>query len=265
MSIQKRLVKIQGSLRPEQAVLLLIHEARETESFYLYCSGLHERPPSECPCNRINREVASAIRLAMKGKPAELVEKAVRSAAMEADFLLVLAFRVNEEVLNHADARQLGLQLLLEQVQHRGENWMEEEHEGWIGRLLLNMSEVLVLKMAVERIEREHFRGNSVLFRDAVQALDDEFRLAQEVCEAYDRVVAGCPDSAVDLGPVSEFLQPLTAFRASHLVAKAKSDMLREFSGSEAAISSMRRFWIDWPPEAVTLCLEQRFRKVVST
>jgi hypothetical protein len=154
MSIQKRLVKIQGALRPEQAVLLLIREARETESFYLYCSGLYERPPSEFPRNRINREVASAIRLAMKGKSAESVEKAVRSAAMEADFLVLLAFKVNEEVLNHTDARQLGLQLLLEQVQYRGENWTEEEQEGWIGRLLFNMSEVLVLKMAVEQPRR---------------------------------------------------------------------------------------------------------------
>jgi hypothetical protein len=68
-----------------------------------------------------------------------------------------------------------------------------------------------------------------------------------------------------DLGPVSEFLKPLTAFCASLLITKAKSDMLREFSGSEAAISLMRRFWTDWPPEAVTRRLEQRVRNSVPT
>jgi hypothetical protein len=161
-----------------------------------------------------------------------------------------------KQPLDHQQTIRGGAEKLWhKQLQHRGKNWTEEEQEEWMGRLLLNMSEVLVLKMAVERIEREHFRGNSLLFSDAAQALDDEFRLVHEVCEAYDRVVAGCPDSAVDLGPLSEFLRPLTASRASHLVARAKSDMLREFSGSEAARSLMRQFWTDWPTERLQVAL----------
>ena len=243
MTTHNRLIKIQASLTPKQAVLLLISEAQKTGSLQEYASKWLKLPLAEFPRSRINRQVAIAVRTAMKDQSRELVEKAVRAAAMEADFLMVLFFAINEAILNDTECRQLRLQLLQEQVLHRGESWTDAEGKHWVGRLLLAMAEVLVLRAVVEWIEREHFCGNQVLFSDAAHALEEEFRLGHEVFATYDRVVAGCPNSSVDLGPVSDRLKPLIPFRASRLVAKAKSDMLREFTGHEAAVPVMRRYF----------------------
>ena len=78
----------------------------------------------------------------MKDQSRELVEKAVRAAAMEADFLMVLFFAINDAILNDTECRQLRLQLLQEQVLHRGESWTDSEGKHWVGRLLLAMAEL---------------------------------------------------------------------------------------------------------------------------
>ena len=116
MTTHNRLIKIQASLTPKQAVLLLISEAQKTGSLQEYASKWLKLPLAEFPRSRINRQVAIAVRTAMKDQSRELVEKAVGAAAMEADFLMVLFFAINDAILNDTECRQLRLQLLQEQV-----------------------------------------------------------------------------------------------------------------------------------------------------
>jgi hypothetical protein len=243
MSNPKRLVKIEAALSPQQAVILWLRGARLESSLAELNNRLTKLPLSETPRSRINRQVAGAVRVALKGRSTEMIEKAVRAAAMQADFLILLVLTVNEEILRHSECRRLRLELLAEQVRHRGGDWTDVEQEEWIGRFLLGVSDVVVLRAAVGRVRDEHFRGNEVLFSDAAQTLQEELTLVQHVCAAHDRVVAGIVEATTDLGPLLDRVEPLAAFRADYLVAKAKSDMLREFSGNEAAASVMRQYW----------------------
>jgi hypothetical protein len=238
---QKRLMKIEEALSPVQVVLLLIQRSRETQSFYEYCSNIASLPLSESPRSRVNTQVAGAVRNGMKGQPLELVQKAVRSAAMEADFLVLLAFRVNEEILDDSEGRQLRLELLLEQVQHRGADWNDVQALAWRERLALIIFEILALKGMVEPIEREYFHDQRVLFGDAIQTLTNELALINEVCRTYKEVVAGSADSPVNLDAMWERCGQLVPYRSRYLVACARSDMLREFAGNDAAANLIRQ------------------------
>jgi hypothetical protein len=126
----------------------------------------------------------------MKARPAELIEQAVRSAAMQADFLVLLALTINEEVLRHAECRELRFRLVLEQLQHRGHDWTDAELKEWLFRWLTSAAEVLVLSGSVQAIERGYFRGSVVLFIDAVKVLKEDLKLVYRVAEAYDETVA---------------------------------------------------------------------------
>src|SRR5438874_4747986 len=98
MISRKRLVKVETALTPKQAVLLWLTEARHPGSPAEDQTNLAKLPLSEFPRSRINRQVAIAVRAAMKGQPEDLIAKAVRSAAMEADFLMMVALTVNQEI-----------------------------------------------------------------------------------------------------------------------------------------------------------------------
>jgi hypothetical protein len=257
MITTKRLVKIEGALSPEQTVLLWLRGAR-TCPFAEYGRTLCHLPLSDFPRSRINRQVAGAVREAMKARPAELIEQAVRSAAMQADFLILLALTINEEVLRHAECRELRFRLLLEQVEHRGHDWRDAELNEWLFNWLTSAAEVLILSGSVQAIEREHFRGSVVLFSDAVKVLKEDLKLVYKVAKTYDEIVAECSDSSPNLGPLFDLLQPLISFRSKYVADRARSDMLRTFSGSETASSLMRPYWSDkLQQEVVRTCMEQ--------
>ena len=252
----KRLVKIQAALSPEQAALLWLQEARRTGSLAENSSALAKLPLSQSPRSRINRQVATAVRGAMKGQPAEQIDKAVRWAAMQAEFLVLLALKVNEEILHQGDFRRVSLELLLEQVQHRGRWWTDANQQDWLGRFLPCVCGALALKAAVELIEREHFRGNPVLFSDAARVLEDECRLIHRVWISHDKVVASLSRTSVDLNPLRKFLEPFIPLLAKCLIDAARSEMLRTFEGSEAAVQLMRPYWNgEFERRAVETCM----------
>src|SRR5438552_3078312 len=99
MTRDQRLVRIQASLTPKQAVLLWLKEEHQGKTSSEYLRWMMERPTSAAPRPRVQRQVVDAIRKAMKGQDPSRVEQAVREAQMQTDFLILLVNRSNWVIL----------------------------------------------------------------------------------------------------------------------------------------------------------------------
>jgi hypothetical protein len=243
MSVRSRLRNVAKRLTPQQAALFWLKEAQRTGSLAEYQTRLAKLPLAQFPRSRINRQIIMAVREATKGQPPDLIHRAMRSAAIHADFLIMLILEVNKVVLCDAECRRLRLQLLMERMQHRAQEWTEDEYDKWICLLLFSVGEVLALKSVIQQIASEHFSNANVLFSDGSQVLEREFALVHRIFDAYNEEVAGCPDAPFDLKPISDVLKPAFVLLKDYICAKAKSDTLVAFSRPEAAADLMRPYW----------------------
>jgi hypothetical protein len=243
MNKRPRTRRVEMKLTPQQAVLFWLREVQRAGSLTEYQRSLANLPLSQFPRSRINRQITVAVREALKDSSADLICRTTRSAAMQADFLILLILEVNQAVLHDAECRRLRLELLMERMQHRAQNWTDDECDNWIGLLLFSVVAVLGLKSVIQQIESEHFSNTPVLFSDASQTLERELALIHKIYDTYNVVVAGCPDEPFDLQPLMNILEPSFRPLAGVIRAKAKSGTLNAFSRPEAAAALMRPYW----------------------
>jgi hypothetical protein len=243
MNLRSRLRKVALRLTPQQAALFWLKETQRTGSFAEYQRRVAKLPLAQFPRTRINRQITVAVREALKGQPPDLIRRTMRSAAIHADFLIMLILELNKVVLCDAECRRLRLQLLIERMQHRAQEWTDDEYDKWICLLLLSVGQVLALKSVIRQIQSEHFSNTNVLFGDASQVLQREFALVHRIFAAYNEEVAGCPDAPFDLKPISDILKPGFVLMKNYICAKAKSDTLVAFSRPDAAADLMRPYW----------------------
>jgi hypothetical protein len=91
----RRLAKLEGALRPREAVLAWLAEAHRYATINEYGRWIAEVPIEAAPLSVIARQVEAAVRQDMKGQSRDAVEDAVHRAIREALFLFVLAFQIN--------------------------------------------------------------------------------------------------------------------------------------------------------------------------
>jgi hypothetical protein len=91
----RRLAKLEGALRPREAVLAWLADAKRYATINEYGRWIAEVPLEAAPLSVIARQVEAAVRQDMKGQPAEAVEDAVHRAIRDAVFLFVLVFQIN--------------------------------------------------------------------------------------------------------------------------------------------------------------------------
>lgn len=95
----RRLAKLEGALRPREAVLAWLAEARRYATLNEYGRWIAEVPVEAAPLSVIARQVDGAIRQDMKGQSRDAVEDAVQRAIRDAVFLFVLAFQINMDAV----------------------------------------------------------------------------------------------------------------------------------------------------------------------
>src|SRR5437868_3333473 len=102
MSNKERLIRIEASLTPKEAVLFWLRQECRGKTSGGYVKWMMQRPTSELPRPRIQRQVTGAIEAAMKGQDQDRVRAAARQAQMEADFLILLVNRTNWIILDES-------------------------------------------------------------------------------------------------------------------------------------------------------------------
>src|SRR4051812_5771827 len=112
MMRQNRLIRVETSLSPKQAVLLWLRQELQDKTSSEYARWLMQRPPRAAPRSRVEKQVVDAIRTAMKRQEPSRINQAVRQGQMQTDFLILLVLRTNSMVLDNSRARSLQIGLL---------------------------------------------------------------------------------------------------------------------------------------------------------
>jgi len=98
----RRLTKLEGALRPREAVLAWLAEVQELPDINDYSRHVAEVPIDAAPMSVIGKRVDAAVREDMKGKPHDAIEDAVYRATGDALFLFTLVFQVNIDAVEMA-------------------------------------------------------------------------------------------------------------------------------------------------------------------
>ena len=114
----RRLDKVEGALTAKQAVILWLEEIRQYQNAYEYVQFLRGQPESAAPITRLTGQIDHTVREAMKGRPKDLVQAAVRLAVRDVVFLVKLHLQVNSKVLSDQRAWSL-LVAVLAEMQNR--------------------------------------------------------------------------------------------------------------------------------------------------
>jgi hypothetical protein len=235
---QKRLIRIEASLTPKQAVRLWLRQEHQGKTSDEYLRWMMQRPPSAAPRSRVGRQVVDAIQAAMRGQQPAQVHQAVRQGQMHTDFLILLVNRTNWVILDDSRCRWLQIALLHERLR----NVALSDDEGkavneWAVRLREFAIEMFSLQAASELIRGQYFDGECILLKDAIEDLEQQTKLVQNMMDAYDRVAteAGQPELASHSDAFRMVVNERASERAGFIVALAKSKMLDDFGEAEAA------------------------------
>jgi hypothetical protein len=182
----RRLTKLEGALRPREAVLAWLGDAHEFSNLPVYGRAIAELPVEAAPLSGIARRVDAAVRDDMRGKPRDAIEERVRRATRDAVFLFSLVFVLNIEAIEIARVEGLRAAAVFywmgcllggprgddipadqaaEHARELASAWML-----WrtvVDRLNLDIA---VATEARAILERQFYDGHDVLFADATMA-----------------------------------------------------------------------------------------------
>ena len=245
---QNRLIRVEAALTPKQAVLLWLRQEIQGRTSSEYARWLIQQPPSAAPRSRVEKRVVEAIRVAMKGQERGLIDQAARQGQMHIDFLILLVLRANSVVIDDSRARSLKVLLLFEQLRNAAHaDNQEQAIEKWVGDLVDFATELLSVRDASELIRNKYFDGESILLKDAAEDLAQQAKAVQLMIDGHDRVVieADQRERVIDSGKFRNAIQEQASYRASCVVAQAKSKMLHDFGQGEAADALIRPYVLE--------------------
>jgi len=107
MTAARRVAALESSLQPLDVVLRVLAEAQAYAGIDAYARAVAEEPVESAPMSRIGADTEASVRAAMKGKPREEVEAAVRRAVGDALFRFILFLRINTAALDIAEREGL--------------------------------------------------------------------------------------------------------------------------------------------------------------
>jgi len=103
----RRLAKLEGALRPREAVLARLAEAQQFTTITDYSRRVAELPIEAAPLSVIGRRVDAAVRQDMKGQPRRSVEDAVYRSTSDAIYVYTLVFQINIDAVETAKVEGL--------------------------------------------------------------------------------------------------------------------------------------------------------------
>jgi hypothetical protein len=242
---QKRLIRIEASLTPKQAVLLWLRQEYQGKTSQEYVQWLVRRPAGAAPRCRVERLVVDAIRVAMKGQEPYRINQAVRQGQMQTDFLILLVNRTNSVILDESRCGWLQIALLYERIRSAKVSDDEEKAVNeWAASLRNFAIERLSLQVASEMIRDRYFDGECILLKDTVEDLEQQIEMVRHMMDSYDRVVVETdhPGLATDYDNLRIAVSERASKRAGYVIALAKFKMLDDFGEHEAANAVLKPY-----------------------
>jgi hypothetical protein len=189
MTLDRRLARIDEALSPTQLVLRWLAEAHAYGDLVPYVNSLLAQDPPVAPLDRLAREAAQGARTAMRGKRAEIVDAAVRSALRETVFRFELVMRVNVTTRELLDREELISALFTTQLAlfMRDENGKgpDDSHRRRLGLIrtlaLLRVNELLASREARSSVEARYLEGHPALFPDVAAAFEAQLKASKEI------------------------------------------------------------------------------------
>jgi hypothetical protein len=179
-SRQRRVRMVELSLTPQQIVRVWLRDAKASFTF--------EEAAQHKPRYRgfVANEVLHTVQRGMKGHSEAIVEQAITQARREADLLYSLAVNMNVEVIENGHQREREYIFLLGYLgaELRGKptrNGIESLRVA----ILLFIDAVLVLNVAITKVESERFNGESILFRDCGVKLKEQLQMAERLSDHF--------------------------------------------------------------------------------
>jgi hypothetical protein len=261
MSQDRRLDKVAGSLTAKQAVILWLEEIRQYQSVYEYVQFLRGLPENAAPIPRLTGQIGHAVREAMKGRPKEFVEDAVRRAVKDVVFLVKLCNRINFK--GYAEQRAWSVMVaLLAEMQNRvlteylleyflnrnkrlarsyprrtQRERIKELFQNWKNNAETFLNDLYGFQSAVTYIRTHYFDGHEVLFADLNQFVADFIRTSEDLVRMFNDscTEAMRRDCLMDLDEVRKGSDKKATEQTACLVDMAKADTLDALGEYKAA------------------------------
>lgn len=105
--IARQVQGLEASLTPTQRVVAWLDEIHSFGDLESYTRALLDQPPEAQPIDRLAGSAARAARAALRGRPAEVVEPAVRKALRATVFRFELVLQANVKAHERLDRESL--------------------------------------------------------------------------------------------------------------------------------------------------------------
>lgn len=236
---------LETAMSPTQRILAWLDEAHAFGTLGAYVDSLLDGPPDSFPINRLARDAASAARTTLRGKPAEVVDPAVRKALRATIFRFDLVMRINTVAHEMIDREQLLYLVFAGQlaILTSDDRTERRAHETYLGRLALcrdlafgRVTELMAAEEARSIAEARYLEGHNALFPDSVGQWSECLRQAQELAVMADRLAEldGAPPAATwDPDDVSRRAGVL----AADLIEPARSTALEKLDEGRQALA----------------------------
>jgi hypothetical protein len=241
----ERLIRIELSLTPKQAALLMVRKMYRGKTSDELERWLIQHPVSEYPRPVLAHQMEDAVRSAMKGQEDNRVYRAVRQAQMHSDFLFLLVNQTNWTVLH--DNRCCWLQILLLREELKSAELSDDQETTlgeWICSVRAFAIDLFSLHAASTLIQQKYFNGECILLKDVIEDLRQQTKLVKNMMAAYDGVVVGAgePELATESNRLNKDVDERASARAGYIVAQAKSKMLDHFGQPDAANEAVKPY-----------------------
>jgi hypothetical protein len=197
VTLVRRMAVIEISLTPTQRVLAWLDEAHPFGTLGAYVDSLLDQPSDAFPINRLARKAAMATRTALRNKPPEVVDAAVRKTLRETIFRFELVMRIN--VTAHETIDREGLlylifagQLAMHATEDRGERRGDNDY---LRRLATcrdlcfdRVDHMLAEEEACSTVQTRYLNGRAALFPETAAAWARRLRESQELAVMADRL-----------------------------------------------------------------------------
>jgi len=219
------LTKLEGALRPREAVLTWLVDAQLFPSLVDHARSIAELPVEAAPISVIGRRVEAAVRAEMKGQPRDAIETAVRRAIGDAVFLFTLVFQ-------------------------------QELASGWASwRSVVDRlgDDLRVESEARATLERQFFGGHDVLFADVAKEWAGHVDMVGRLTTlaglmSWTGKEARRPPTGM---PVGASVKARVADRVASLADDARVRAYEALGDRSRAVEMMeRRLSVDWVPQA---------------
>jgi hypothetical protein len=245
VTLARRLTALETSLTPTQRVVAWLEEAHTFGTLSDYVDSLLDHEPDALPINRLARDAAGSARTALRGKPAEVVDVAVRKALRETIFRFDLVMRINvsahemverEALLYLVFAGQIALLVSDDPKAGQSDPTYLRRMAQCRELTAQRVDELIAAEEARSMAEQRYLDGHPALFPDAVGAWAERLRLAQELAVMAGRLAEldGVPAAA---DPDPDAVSARAGVLLADLIEPARSTALDKLDEGRAALA----------------------------